>query len=245
MASFVTGGKTWRIPVPADTLATPVMGTASTSASTTNTGTAASYPVVKTSPVTHAIRDFIGGMGTLYMLYAGAFVVVMALQIVNAIIPKDYKENMSTEGGLELSPLTEGKFTLTGALLLTLLPLAIYFTMNFIEKKTTFITGKNENRNLAICISTIGIIFIVAMWIITYEGKMFAGGYDILNMTKAWMNDRYGFEPYHLSDLQAVVGGEHIYPQDPNFPAKDVYLKEVNGAYFLFDSAGKELPVKR
>lgn len=60
----------------------------------------------------------------------------------------------------------------------------------------------------------------------------------------SWMQSRYDFTPYNPPAINDIINGKVLYPDDPSSSIREAYLKENNGAYYLVDSAGKELSTK-
>lgn len=248
MKQFVTGGRTWILPNPelddrpfTSAAATPAPH--NTNASVLPPPTPAPTPS-KMAEFSSFMKSFMTGMGILYLMFGIAFLLAtLGVLIANLLFTVPVL-TLTSEGGIIIPPNDPLRFTTNTLAIIILTPTAINLIMAWIERKTKFLNGKNENRNLGICVSAMAIIFFTASIVIGNDVNLYTQESKHLGVLKEWMNDRYGFEAYRITELSPILNGDHMYSADPQFPAHDVYLKESNGGYLLFDSTGKELPVK-
>lgn len=190
------------------------------------------------------IEEFISTLGFVYaILLVASFATMVVLLIVNTL------KNVFISPSIHLDPhqgylkVKEADFAITptSILLVILIPLVITFALIWIINKTSIF---NNDHIFDIFMIVIFIIFFITAIFIFNDLNVHIGFNSNTAIAKEWMHERYGFNPINLSNVQDAMKGHFMYSSDPAFPAHDVYMKENNGAYFLYDSSGKELLVK-
>lgn len=229
MASFVTGGKTWILPTMDN--------------DTTKPSTASSHTVKASTLPPAKFKEFLAGMGVLYTLYGITAVLAMFGILLGLLFTKPQLE-IASNGGLIVPTAEPETFPFTALVLIMILPIAVYFIMEILGRSTMF-DGKTGKRNTAIAIIIVALIFTTASVIVANDLNWLKNvkTSHYASTVKEWMMTRYGFEPYHMPEINKLVEGDKLYSNDASYPAHDVYLKQAEDSYLLVDAAGKELPL--
>lgn len=223
MTAFVTGGKTWKLPVGTNATALP--------------------PAANTLKA--KVSEFGKVMLVLYGMFLGAFMVASIGLLLVSLFKNDGL-SISATGGIIIPESRPFTIPIKSITLILLVPTIVFFIMELLEKKTLLFIGKHSERNGGICFAIIGLLLVVSSVIIYNDLGISAGSKAASERTDVmdWMQTRYGFDPYYMPKLDEVISGKKLYSDDASFPAHDVYLKQVDGAYLLLDAKGNELPTK-
>lgn len=221
MTAMATGGRIWRIPTP-DSSPQPS----------------------KKDSIMEEVKSFLLGVVLIYCVLLGSGIIALfASLIINTVfnVNSSLDTPLDPQQGFALPNDVSFTFTPTAIALFILVPLTMSTILYILHFKTNLLVS-DKGFYTFICIALV-ISFITSLLIIN-ELNLHPGFSQDTQKAIEWMQDRYGFNPLQLNDVQDAMKGQFMYSADPAFPAHDVYLKENSGAYYLVDSTGKELPVK-
>lgn len=219
MSILASGGKTWSIPKISE-------------------GT----PVNQHSSFKENFKLFLVGLGMVYCVFLLASIAAMILGISAGAIFGANTYAVNPEEGFILERENERiVFSPMVLVLAILVPVSLSAILFYIDQKTELLC---KTKNFYTVLGIIFTILVCATLGICHSINLSFSSTTNTDQVREWMKARYDFTPVQLKDVQDAIHGQFMYSNDPKFPAHDVYLKENNGAYYLYDAAGNELRVK-
>lgn len=218
MSILASGGKTWSIPKSSDT--------------TTNLN----------SSYKEEFKLFLIGLGMIYCIFLVATIAAIILSLATGGIFNAKSYIINPQEGFTLQNRNDYiSFSPITLILVILVPIIINSLLVLIDQKTDLLV---KTKNFY---KVIGVFFVILVFtaLATFQSvNLSFSPTTNTDQAREWMKARYNFVPLQLQNVQDAIDGQFMYSDDPKFPAHDVYLKENNGAYYLYDSAGKELPTE-
>lgn len=218
MSTLASGGKTWSIPKPSD--------------ETTNQGFS----------FKEQVKFFLIGLGMIYLVFLLAAIAAIILGMVFGLIFGVQDDAVNPHEGFVLERENERiVFSPVALILAFLVPVIINTLLVLIDQKTELL---EKSKTFSKVIGAIFVILAFTTLGICHSINLSFSPTTNTDQAREWMKARYDFTPFQLQNVKDAIDGQFMYSNDPKFPAHDVYLKENNGAYFLYDANGKELPTK-